>query len=144
MALPARRLRVQFTAIGAQVRRKVVDIGVFDDIELVTENHAYEIVEQLQEYPPIPPGSTYNRTGDLGRSWRVRRGREGQNTVYFITNDVSDYRGRNYATFVQGQYQTSQHATTGWKNIEDYVRRDVLKQTVQGIITRAAAYAAWR
>lgn len=59
----------------------------------------------MQEYPPPRPGSTYERTGNLGRGWRV----VADATRFRVRNDVA------YAVYVQGSYRRWFHKETGWK-----------------------------
>lgn len=69
------------------------------------------IADKLKEYPPVPPNSTYVRTGNLGTGWQTP-GFGGM--IANVTNLVE------YAPFVQGDpilgnpHQTEQHADTGW------------------------------
>jgi hypothetical protein len=56
-------------------------------------------------YPPAPGGSTYQRTGQLGSSWRVEKPGGGQ---YAFTNATP------YAGYVVGEDQAFMHRNRWW------------------------------
>jgi hypothetical protein len=62
-------------------------------------------------YPPPPAGSSYVRTGTLGRKWIVNL----KNLGATVSNNTT------YGPFVQGGdgEQTMQHAMTGWQDTDE-------------------------
>jgi len=75
------------------------------------------VIATLQKYPSPPSGSTYTRTGDLGRSWTPSTPSfSGGVILGGISNAARSRRGgQRYAKWVQGQEtQTAGHAATGW------------------------------
>lgn len=94
---------------------------------------ADNIVKQMQVYPPIPAGSTYERTFTLRGGWRA----EGPSfTVEGLTTRI--YNPVRYMPFVQGQWQQPYHEAHGWRNIADYLDREGYRKGVQDVYTRAA------
>lgn len=89
---------------------------------------------KLQQYPGAIASSRYNRTGDLGRSWRIA----GPNSTAsgltsILVNDAS------YSGFVQGPNQVGVHRgrwTTLAEAIDPLrsVYRDELRGIVKGLI----------
>jgi hypothetical protein len=66
----------------------------------------------LADYPSPPSGSTYDRTGDLGRAWTAPRPQATMNGITgTIGNAVRSRRGgRRYAPYVQkGRSQPKPH-----------------------------------
>ena len=57
------------------------------------------MVGELARYPSPPSGSTYRRTGTLGRAWT----QQGAGLRYVVGNNV------RYATYVQGPDQAQMH-----------------------------------
>src|SRR5947209_4944579 len=75
------------------------------------------LLERLTKYPPTRPGSTYQRTGNLGRAWRARVTASGTNQYASqvgveLTNNVRGPDGRAYGPFVQGD-KTQAHMHRG-------------------------------
>lgn len=62
-----------------------------------------DLLADLRDYPPPPPGSRYVRTGNLGRSWRVRFAQGRMPTLFEAANDAT------YAQWVQGDRQAAIH-----------------------------------
>lgn len=70
---------------------------VYDIIEPPMERSVMILQNALAKYPAQRPGSTYRRTGTLGRSWTTRVNREGGRLVGRVGTNVI------YAPFVQSQ-----------------------------------------
>lgn len=71
------------------------------------------IKERLQQYPPPPAGSTYQRTGDLRSSWHFRTVLSGDQLGRVFSTGVP------YAPFVQG-YQSQATVHKGrWETEKD-------------------------
>lgn len=88
-------------------------------LEDVTTEAAEDIVLELYVYPPKPAHSTYQRTGTLGRNWRVVTA----GFIASITNDTP------YVQWVQDvRFQTAVHRRTGWKTWQDVM--DERTQTI--------------
>lgn len=68
----------------------------------------------LNHYPPVPPKSTYKRTGTLGRGWLHRT--EGAQGVVRLENVTP------YATWVQGYQQAWMHVGR-WETVEQVQAR---------------------
>lgn len=71
------------------------DIGfsvkLIDQItEVEADNSLESLKRKMQRYPSRPPGSTYQRTGRLKRSWRLEK-----------ANNILASRGVPYARYVQ-------------------------------------------
>ena len=78
------------------------------------------IVKELKEYPPPPLGSTYVRTGNLGRGWTITSRSNG----YTLRNPVS------YTKYVHGNAygleQAWMHAGR-WRLLRDEVEEEAAK-----------------
>lgn len=76
----------------------------------ITNEYLSRMQIDLNHYPPPPPGSTYKRTGALGRGWLHRT--EGAQGVVRLENAVP------YATYVQGPRQAWMHVGR-WATVEE-------------------------
>lgn len=88
------------------------------------------VVADLATYPPAPTGSTYVRTGTLGRRWVVTRG-----TMMRQASNNTDY-----ARLVQDRdEQVAVHRRTGWPTAQGMVekRLDAIEQDVETSLERA-------
>jgi hypothetical protein len=66
-------------------------------------------------YPPERPGSTYDRTGELGRSWDIENlETDGLNATFDVTNDAAGPSGY-YADYVVGKPQAWMHEGYWWQ-----------------------------
>ena len=111
--------RIEFTAI---VPKKKVSAARQADVVSLMRKMGNRTRRRLMRYPTnAPPGSTYVRTGDLGREWAIRGpGRQGLDLVVEVGNSMS------YAILVQGpadgpkgERQTALHAQTGWPRVDE-------------------------
>ncbi len=68
----------------------------------------------LNHYPPVPPKSKYQRTGQLGRGWIQRT--EGAQGVVRLENVTP------YAPWVQGYQQAWMHVGR-WETVEQVMAR---------------------
>ena len=81
------------------------------------QRSVYRLVRRMAEYPNAPSGSTYVRTGTLGRTWTSK-----------ITEHAGGLEGRVgnrtiYGPWVQSQrFQTALHRRTGWTTDEMAIR----------------------
>lgn len=129
---------VQFTAIRTKAQIKP-DTFVRGQLNEYMANFIVEIMTVMRPYPPKPAWSTYDRTGTLGGSWRVRPlPRYG---VGFILENRATQRGREYASYVVGRRQMWYHERTGWPRLHDVFSdlggRNRLKRGVQAVLNRA-------
>lgn len=78
------------------------------------------IAKDLAQYPPIPPQSTYRRTGTLGKTWTAARPD--------ITASGAKFEGSignstPYGPWVQAsEFQTWYHGKAGWKTDEQAIQ----------------------
>src|SRR5438046_391339 len=92
------------------------------ELKKVLEASGADLLGDLQRYPSPPPGSTYRRTGTLGRTWTSKPvAGPGQR----IGNATS------YAVFVQGDPPAKMHRGR-WLDI-----RKALQQRLASIESRA-------
>lgn len=78
------------------------------------------LIPDLADYPPKPAGSTYRRSGTLGRLWTSAR------PEFAPLSSGFEARIGNrtpYGVFVQGEWQTKSHREAGWKTDEDIVTK---------------------
>ena len=68
------------------------------------------VVEVVSVYPPVPQNSHYVRTGDLFMAWHA----EQVDPLSAQVQNVAEYAG-----WVHGHEQTSQHKGTGWTQLYD-------------------------
>jgi len=74
---------------------------------------ARDIAGVMAVYPPQRPGSSYVRTGDLGRGWRVEDGRYLEGGYVVAASNAVEY-----APWVQGDDQAWMHVGR-WDTIGD-------------------------
>lgn len=66
-------------------------------------------------YPPERPGSSYDRTGELGRSWDIDNlDIDGLSLSFDVTNDAAG-PGGFYAAYVVGDPQAWMHVGHWWQ-----------------------------
>jgi hypothetical protein len=70
----------------------------------------------LAEYPPAPPGSSYRRTGTLGRSWTTRVLDRGSEVHGLIGNNVP------YSFEVQDADRQAPVHRGRWQTVQDLTR----------------------
>lgn len=83
------------------------------------------MISRMARYPAQRP-TTYRRTGDLGRNWRLRGPRRsGTRIIAEAVNNIP------YAVYVEGprtggrgQRQTDVMRRKGWQNVTDETRRE--------------------
>lgn len=78
------------------------------------------LIPDLASYPPKPAGSTYRRTGTLGRLWTSARPEFAPVASGF---EASVGNATPYGDFVQGEHQTGFHKEHGWSNVDDVLKR---------------------
>lgn len=91
------------------------------------------IVTDLRTYPPPPPGSTYQRTGNLGRGWAAADAAPVTNDARLVIENAVDY-----ADEVQGANQAQVHRGR-WATVEEVQQRRAAE--VQGLYAQAAQNA---
>jgi len=96
------------TIKGIDDAARALGVDVPGIVDPVMERAAMRMQARLMTYPPPPSGSTYRRTGTLGRRWTV----EGGNMRWVVGNNT------RYARDVEGDLQTKVHKRTGWPTAE--------------------------
>lgn len=79
-------------------------------VDVTLQRWSRRLVQDLARYPSPPSGSTYRRTGTLGRAWNT----ESTYLRHVIGNNV------RYATYVQGPEQAWMHRGR-WLTAEEAV-----------------------
>ena len=73
-----------------------------------------QMLDEMQHYPPVPPGSTYVRTFRLKRGMRARVVRNG-NEIQLVAGSEAPYSKWVVGTFDRRRkYQARNHARNGW------------------------------
>lgn len=75
----------------------------------------YLVEHETKGYPPVPAGSTYQRTEELFRGWRRD----------VMPMAVKIFNVKDYGIFVQGREQTAKHRGTGWKRLHEIAEAQV-------------------
>lgn len=102
------RLRA-FTRNNLRVRTGAIIAGAMR----LEEEYAEKLIAMLQYTPPERPEQKYVRTGELIKHWKINPGDPRvtpSGIICRVINDVKDDRGKYYATYVQGPWQTAMHA----------------------------------
>jgi hypothetical protein len=74
---------------------------------------------RMAVYPPVPPNSSYRRTGTLGRRWTTRITETGGGLQGVIGNNTI------YAPLVQSRrFQRPVHRRTGWQTAETVTEQE--------------------
>lgn len=85
-----------------------------------------KVVRTMQDYPPPPPGSTYERTFRLRRGWRIRTaGDKG-----WRVSNQAQFRGQRYARYVVGSARGEGQARIHrgrWKLFSDVANEEIRK-----------------
>lgn len=128
---------VKFTALHVNPVR--IDIAKIErEVRDYVREYAESLVREVEQYPPVPAGSTYERTGVLGSSWETKVRRSGDRLEGSVVNNATDPRGRRYAVYVQGKWQTPQHDATGWLRVDQVAmqKRAEYRRALQAIYAR--------
>jgi len=126
------------TLRGKQTRLRAIANGALDAVDRALRLETEAIIKEAQKYPD-PTGGVYERTYELQNHWQTfphsgtATNTDGSRSIA-IYNDAVDPRGRYYAIYVQGEWQTGAHEETGWQRIEDIAARH---STSQGNRVRA-------
>jgi hypothetical protein len=93
------------------------------------------VVGEMVKYPPPPSGSSYVRTGALGRSWKAKPQRSDFAVKVFADDAVAPYApyvegDKTQASIHRGRWQTL--VSTAKEKVPDIVKR--LKQQVDRIL----------
>jgi hypothetical protein len=100
-------------------------------------------LQRMPPYPPPPAGSTYSRTGYLGRSLTALVGRvaDAASEVREAGDDIEGVVGTNvvYAGYVIGQSQAKAHRGRWWQLEESVLSH---KADIEAEFTDAAARIA--
>ena len=92
--------------------------------------------DRIAKYPPPPAGSTYRRTGTLGRRWTTA-----QPHIFVQRRMIEGVIGNNteYAPYVQSRSMQAWMHRGRWQTIEDVVERsrDEAQRILEGAVTRA-------
>lgn len=95
-----------------EIRKTLVDLVSADSLEGAGNRSGLLVVNRMAKYPQKPAGSTYDRTGTLGKRWTYRlrgSGREleirvGNNTVYGPWVQSEQFQARVH----KGHWQTDE------------------------------------
>lgn len=85
------------------------------------------LVDDIAEYPPAPSGSSYRRTGNLGRAWTSAQYEIHASTggiTGVIGNAVRDRRGRAYGPYVQSEEEQAWMHRGRWATDEMVAERN--------------------
>lgn len=106
----------------------IVDRNIGKKIEGELLNWGARVLSRLANYPPQMP-TKYQRTGTLGRQWKLRAGTESGVLFVEVYNAASRTvhgRTRGYAGYVQGpksgekgERQTAVMRAKGWLSVSD-------------------------
>jgi hypothetical protein len=152
MPLHPRNINVRFRGLTTNV--KSLDTKQLErEASKFMLNHMISIKKELQVYPPEPGGtqqvfiralgryetvqdpSAYQRTYRLQKGWKILNpSKTKEGIVVRLVNNAREAgsRGRQYAAFVQGQFQTALHKATGWLTV-DNARKKRLPQYRKGL-----------
>ena len=106
---------------------KLEELGKGKYIDPVLPQVGQAVRNALAPYPPKPAGSTYRRTGRLGQSWFVTPTAQ-------MSVEVKDTAP--YAMYVQGDWQTAKHASTGWKVLSrtvESMRAEIVEKVARAV-----------
>ena len=102
--------------VAEELLRRGLD--VLQVLEGPLDRGAFRIEAALKVYPPPRSGSTYRRTGTLGRRWTTRPIREADTVGREVGNNT------RYAPFVQSdEFQAYMHRGV-WQTDADVLRRE--------------------
>ena len=124
-------MRVTITIKGLDRLTKKLDrLDKGDYLRPVVTAGANLLRNEMRRYPPPPPGSTYRRTGTLGKSWtqKVTGGRGGWLAV------IGSFL--NYAPYVQDAGRQAAVHRGRWQTIQSVAetkREEVVRFVVQAI-----------
>lgn len=109
---------ITITGIDALVRKLDSMERVNNVLTPPMQRAVLRLQRDMADYPPQRPGSSYVRTGTLGRRWTTQVTRSGDGLQGKIGNNTV------YGPFVQSQrFQASVHRGR-WQTDEDVVRRN--------------------
>jgi len=96
---------------------EVINTHIDDILRQIVDPHLKKFLrgytqQTLKIYPPVPPQSTYIRTGELRRGWDV--------TVNRYAGEAAIVNRTEYAKWVIGKEQTRFHGRTGWLRLADH------------------------
>jgi len=109
------------------------------ELEKTTRKAVMYVHGKVPPYPAPPMGSTYKRTGTLGRSINTKVKTMGSNVVGLIGSNMS------YAPWVISEEeidgvgpQTFTHKTTGWYTLHAVVRKaqDAVNKIFESMVKR--------
>jgi hypothetical protein len=115
---------------AAELQRKIGMMDVLALLRRPMEKSMIRLQSRMATYPPQRPGSTYRRTGRLGRSWTY--------AITTMTNSLVGKVGNNvvYAPRVQSK-RFQQRAFKGrWQTNEDVLQQEtlgIIRDFTQGI-----------
>lgn len=106
------------------------------ELEKASDAALLSLIPDLANYPEPPPGSTYRRTGNLGRVWTTARPEFAPMATGF---EASIGNARPGAEFVQGDMQAAVHQGR-WPTVEQVVREHTqeIERYFEGALQRVA------
>ena len=114
-----------------RIIRKLGRLKAFSELRPAMERGVAMLHEAVADYPPPPEGSTYRRTGTLGRRWTTKvetlttfQGTIGNNTVY--------------GPYVQDEAKQARMHKGRWQTIQSVVeeKRSAIVADFQALIRR--------
>ena len=108
-------IEVKFTPSNLAQRMQKYPKELEREMEKTMKQSLVHIQGSVPAYPPPPPGSSYIRTGTLGRSIGIG----GRAEIYEVKRIGGGYEARlgtrlSYAPYVIGEDQASMHAGRWW------------------------------
>ena len=114
------------------VQRKIDNLQRMNYLEGVASAGGDLLRAEMRRYPPAIPGSSYRRTGTLGKSWTktVTRGGRGGGWLAQIGTRL------NYAPYVQDEGRQAEVHQGRWQTVQSVAKDkqdDVLRFCVRAI-----------
>lgn len=108
-----------------ELANKLYELGEGEWVRVALQGAGIDLSSKARQYPPVPEGSTYQRTNKLRNSWDWRVSKDGD------VLSIGTHKGSvPYAGFVMSrEEQTRTHAWHGWKTIEGIVQLNLERIT---------------
>lgn len=98
--------------------RRLDNAAAIDTLRPPMQRGVYRLQAAMAKYPPARPGSSYVRTGTLGRRWTTKVDETGDGLIGKIGNNTS------YGPFVQSSaFQSRIHAGR-WQTDEMVIKQE--------------------
>lgn len=118
---------ISITITDNNAARTVTQLGTTSGWRKPMTQSLALLQDDIAEYPAPPAGSTYRRTGNLGRAWTSAQYEIDVNTggaTGVIGNAVRDRRGRAYGPFVQEEGTQASIHQGRWSTDQDVAERN--------------------